>query len=169
MARVQHATAAVKGEKEQAYESPRALVRQLGLRWAGGPDFDLDAAAAVDGSNAVAPRWLSTAQDALHPNRRWEGRAVWCNPPYARIQDWVQKAEAEVVRGSCDVVVMLLPVRAASAWWHMICHGGLWRLDPIKGRVAFIDPKTGKPRSGNFEASVGAVCRLPYIQAADHR
>jgi len=58
--------------------------------------------------------------------------AVWCNPPYGRLIGlWVEKAFHESRWGT---VVMLLPARTDTSWWHEYC---------MEGEVMFI---CGRPK-----------------------
>lgn len=68
----------------------------------------------------------------------WKGR-VWCNPPYGReIGKWVAKAAREVVRrDGPELVVMLLPARTDTSWWHEYCMRAEVRF--IRGRLCFDD------------------------------
>jgi len=60
----------------------------------------------------------------------WEG-AVFVNPPYGReIGKWVRKGYE-----SPATVVMLLPSRTDTAWWHDYCMKGEIRF--IRGRLKF--------------------------------
>lgn len=48
--------------------------------------------------------------------RDWDGGAVWVNPPYSKCREFVAKAAAEARAGA--TVVMLLPARTDTRWWH---------------------------------------------------
>lgn len=51
-------------------------------------------------------------------NHEWGGETVFCNPPYGRaIAQWVRKCSMEASRKD-TVVVMLLPARTDTRWWH---------------------------------------------------
>lgn len=65
----------------------------------------------------------------------WAGRC-WCNPPYGRqIGKWVEKAVKEVKRG-VPLVVMLLPARTDTKWFHDYClpYG---KIEFLRGRLKF--------------------------------
>jgi hypothetical protein len=67
----------------------------------------------------------------------------WMNPPYGpRMKQWIKKAWNESGLGS--VVVMLLPARTNSGYWHDYC---------FKGEVRFI---RGYPKFGNAEQGLKA-------------
>lgn len=75
--------------------------------------FDLDAAA--DATNARCKRYFDARTDGL--NQSWADARVWCNPPYGRqIGRWTAKAASEAVHAK--FIVMLVPARTDTAWWH---------------------------------------------------
>jgi phage N-6-adenine-methyltransferase len=96
-------------------------------------DFQLDAAASAD--NALCPFWYSEQQNAL--KRPWDGR-VWCNPPYGRqIGHWTAHARGQVECGNAELVVMLIPSRTDTRWWHDdVMRAQTVRL--IRGRLRFL-------------------------------
>ena len=101
--------------------------------------FTLDAAATPE--NAKCDRYYTKADDGL--KMPWGGH-VWCNPPYGKtIGLWVKKAyESATENGS--VVVMLLPARTDTKWFHSyILHRSEIRF--IAGRLKFGDAKTSAP------------------------
>lgn len=69
--------------------------------------------------------------------------AVWCNPPYGRqIRNWVRKGFEEACCGV--VVVMLLPARTDTSWWHEYCMRG--EILFLRGRLCFDDnPRNRAP------------------------
>jgi phage N-6-adenine-methyltransferase len=90
------------------WETPQAFFNVLNERfW-----FTLDACATEE--NAKCGEYYSPEDDAL--TKDWPG-VVWCNPPYSHgIGAWVRKAYHEASHGS--LVVMLIPARTDTAWWH---------------------------------------------------
>lgn len=99
-------------------------------------NFDLDACATK--KNAKCKRYY--AVNSLQ--KEWTGR-VWCNPPYGReIGSWVEKGfDSAVDYGS--LVVMLLPARTDTKWFHSYCAHGEIRF--IKGRLKFGNAKFNAP------------------------
>ena len=78
--------------------------------------FTLDACATAE--NAKCEIFYSPEQDGLA--QEWSGN-VWCNPPYGRqIGKWVQKA----FESTANIVVMLLPARTDTRWFHNYCLRG---------------------------------------------
>lgn len=99
-------------------------------------NFDLDTCAIPE--NAKCERYFTPEIDGL--SQSWGGYTAWCNPPYGReISKWVKKA-AE----SKALVVMLLPARTDTAWFHdYIYHKAEIRF--IRGRLKFGDGKNSAP------------------------
>ncbi len=91
--------------------TPQAFFDQLNARFA----FDLDAAASAE--NTKCETYFGQgglAEDALEAD--WGGLTVWLNPPYSVAGAFVAKAREEADKGA--TVVMLLPARTDTRWWH---------------------------------------------------
>lgn len=90
-------------------------------------NFDLDACAIPE--NAKCRRFYSPSDDGLA--QEWSG-TVWCNPPYGReIGKWIKKASE-----SNATVVMLLPARTDTRWFHDYIYGKT-EIRFVKGRLKF--------------------------------
>ena len=64
---------------------------------------------------------------------KWHG-VVFCNPPYGRtIGRWVARGWSAAKEGA--IVVMLLPSRTGTAWWHDYVMSGEVRF--LRGRLKF--------------------------------
>ena len=97
--------------------------------------FTLDVCATKE--NAKCATYYTPEQDGLAQD--WNG-TCWCNPPYGRqIGKWVRKA-AE----SNATVVMLLPARTDTAWFHDYIYGRA-EIRFIRGRLKFGDSKNSAP------------------------
>lgn len=95
--------------------------------------FELDAAASM--SNHLCDQWFGLdhpdtyRRDGL--SGKWQGR-TWVNPPYGRvIYDWVKKAASHD-----DLVVMLLPSRTDTKWFHDFVMPNA-DIQFLKGRLKF--------------------------------
>ena len=105
--------------------------------------FDLDVAA--DAANARCERYFDASTDGLAQS--WRGR-VWCNPPYGRvIGQWTAKAAVEASI-SATLIVMLVPARTDTAWWHTA--GRTARVEFLRGRLRF----KGAPASAPFPSAI---------------
>jgi phage N-6-adenine-methyltransferase len=89
--------------------------------------------------NAKCKRFFTPEMDGL--KQEWTG-VCWCNPPYGRqIGKWVEKACK-----SCATVVMLLPARTDTKWFHdYIYNKPNVEIRFIKGRLKFGDSKNSAP------------------------
>ena len=91
--------------KKEEWETPQALFDELDKEF----HFDVDVCALPE--NAKCDRYYTPEIDGL--KQSWQG-VCWCNPPYGRkIGEWVAKAAK-----SEAVVVMLLPARTDTRWFH---------------------------------------------------
>jgi len=72
----------------------------------------------------------------------WTG-VCWCNPPYGReIEKWVKKAYISAIEGA--TVVMLLPARTDTRWFHDWIYGKT-EIRFIRGRLKFGGAEHGAP------------------------
>lgn len=94
--------------------------------------FSLDAAASD--SNAKCPIYFTKRENALLKN--WGGYSVFCNPPYGReIGAFVKKAYEESKKPNTSVV-MLLPARTDTRWFHEYILGKA-EIRFLRGRLKF--------------------------------
>ncbi len=109
------------------------------LNWRFGP-FDLDPCA--DAANAKCAKFYTMQDDGL--SQSWEGHNSFINPPYGRgIEKWIKKAYEES-RKENTKVVMLIPARTDTKYWHQY----VMRADEIhfvKGRLKFGDSENAAP------------------------
>lgn len=117
--------------KTDLWETPQELFDELNQEF----HFTLDVCATAE--NAKCERFYSPTDDGL--SLPWDG-VCWCNPPYGReISKWVAKA----YESNC-LVVMLLPARTDTKWFHKYCllYG---EIRFIKGRLRFGNAKNAAP------------------------
>jgi len=143
------------------WETPAEVFDPLNAEF--GP-FDLDAAATK--TNTKAPYYYTKVGDGLRGD--WTGRAVWLNPPYGTgIAQWISKAFNQTLdggRGPASVVVVLVPARTDTEWWHTFVepYRGTPRVEVrfLKGRVPFVRAD-GKRSRAPFPSVVLIFRRLP--------
>ena len=112
-------------------ETPQYLFDELDKEF----HFETDVCALPQ--NAKCNRYFTPEVDGL--KQEWTG-VCWCNPPYGRvIANWVKKA-AE----SHATVVMLLPNRTESPWFHDYILGRA-EVRFIRWRVKFVGEKYNAP------------------------
>lgn len=122
------------------WETPPRLFARLNDEFG----FTLDVAARA--GNSKCQRYC---RDGLA--ECWTGR-VFCNPPYGRgLIKWIDKALAE--RAHCELIVLLLPARTDTRWWHR-CVMRAEEVRLTEDRVYFISPETRKPRRAPFGAAI---------------
>ena len=104
--------------------------------------FTLDPCA--DEFNHKCDRYYTKEQDGLLQS--WEDETVFCNPPYGReIGKLVQKCFLEVEDGGCKCVVMLIPARTDTQWFHKYIYNNAAEIRFIKGRLKFGDSDNSAP------------------------
>lgn len=108
--------------------------------------FELDVAASL--ANTQCATFFAREDNALE--RDWLRQVCWLNPPYSQCRAFVAKAVAEAAKG-CTVVV-LVPARTDTRWWHESVWDGLQhRPRPgvevrfLKGRLQFVGARDPAP------------------------
>lgn len=92
--------------------------------------FDIDVCALPE--NAKCQKYYTPEIDGL--SQPWTG-VCWCNPPYGReVGKWVRKALLSSAVGA--TVVMLLPARTDTRWFHDYIYGRA-EVRFIRGRLKF--------------------------------
>lgn len=136
--------------KDVEWETPQAVFDKLDAEFG----FTLDAAASEE--NHKCARYYTKAENGLRQS--WQGERVFLNPPYGReLAAWVEKAFDEVYRRWCPLVVMLLPARVDTQWFHRyLYHRAEVRF--VEGRLKFGNTNTNAPF-----ASMIAILRNPRI------
>ena len=116
------------------WETPQDLFNKLDQEF----NFGLDACALPE--NAKCKKYYTPMQDGL--SQEWKG-TVWCNPPYGRnVVKWVKKAYEASKAGA--TVVMLLPARTDTRWFHDYINGQA-EVRFLKGRLKFGGAKNSAP------------------------
>lgn len=120
--------------KTDLWATPQELFDELDKEF----HFELDVCATPE--NAKCRKFYTKEQDGLA--QPWKGR-VWCNPPYGReIGQWVRRAFFAAVAGA--TVVMLLPARTDTRWFHEYIYGKA-EVRFIRGRLKFGDARNSAP------------------------
>ena len=131
-------TGAALSANDDTWATPIKFFEELNKEFS----FGLDAAA-LQASTLVKSNWYGpdhedeTRRNAL--TRNWakdsNGAPIWLNPPYGRaMKNWTAKANAEAIGGGA-VIVLLLPSRTDTSWWHEHCMQHEIRF--IRGRLKF--------------------------------
>jgi len=119
--------------KTDLWETPQELFDKLNAEFG----FDLDVCALPE--NAKCTRYYTPEEDGL--KQPWSG-VCWCNPPYGQgVGDWVRRALFASAAGA--VVVMLLPARTDTRWFHeYIYRRENVEIRFLRGRLKFGGKKT---------------------------
>lgn len=104
--------------------------------------FNLDPCALPE--NAKCEKYFTPEINGLAQS--WGGGCkVFCNPPYGRqIYDWVKKAYNES-RKPDTTVVMLIPARTDTRYFHEFIYHRAKEIRFIKGRLKFGSAKNAAP------------------------
>lgn len=124
------------GRSKQDYETPEdfldAVKCLLGIQ-----QFSIDLAASAE--NAKADRFYGVAENALvcpwTPFCSFTDQWAWCNPPFAQIAPWVEKASHEADAGG--QIAMLLPAAVGANWYRDWVHKRAQVL-ALNGRLTFV-------------------------------
>lgn len=101
--------------------------------------FVLDAAATD--KTAKCPAYYTPENCGLTNSwgRGGKGQAVFCNPPYGReIGKWVKKAHDEAQKYPGTIIVLLIPARTDTSYFHDYIYGKA-EIRFVRGRLKFTD------------------------------
>ncbi|EPJ4017624.1 phage N-6-adenine-methyltransferase [Klebsiella pneumoniae] len=149
-------------DQRDLWRTPPALFACLNAEFC----FQLDAAAAQH--NALCKKFITAEQNTLETP--WDDYLsipgyVWLNPPYSDITPFVKKAAAE----SANQIgtVMLVPADTSVGWFKEAIQTASEVRFITAGRLAFNNPVTGKPVSGNNKGSMLIIWH-PYPRTHCH-
>lgn len=122
--------------------------------------FTLDPCATFE--NHKCDKYYTLEDDGL--SKSWENEVVFVNPPYSDIGQWVKKAHYEATYNSATVV-MLIPARTDTKYWHNYIMSDANKIYFIKGRLKFANPFTSVSNSAPFPSAVVVFHRVksPFI------
>ena len=102
-------------------------------------NFDL----ACSEENMLCPNGFTKEQNSLTQEWHKYKRRAWLNPPYSRkMKQWFDKAVEAQKKGT--FVAMLVYARTDTKWWHECVLPNVTSIRFIKGRVKFLDSRTGE-------------------------
>ena len=111
------------------WETPKYFFEKLNREF----DFNLDTASSHE--NAKCERYFTESDNGLKQD--WKGN-VFCNPPYGReIGDWVKKSYEESLTNTEGVIVLLIPARTDTRYWHDYIFNKASEIRFLKGRLKF--------------------------------
>ena len=110
------------------WETPQTFFDELNKEF----NFTLDVASTDE--NAKTKNHFTIESDGL--SNKWKGN-VFCNPPYGKeIGLWVKKAYEESLTNN-GVIVLLIPARTDTRYWHDYIFGKAKDIRFLRGRLKF--------------------------------
>ena len=123
--------------ENEEWETPIDFYNELNKEF----NFNLDPCALP--ANAKCEKFFTPSDDGLSQN--WEGYVAFCNPPYGRkIYDWVKKCYEESRKENTQVV-MLIPARTDTKYFHEFIYHKAKEIRFIRGRLKFGGAKNSAP------------------------
>jgi phage N-6-adenine-methyltransferase len=127
------------GRSETVVQTPTEFIVAV-KRYLGITQFGYDLAASAD--NAQALYYYDEEANSL--SKDW-GRLDydmwnWLNPPYDRIQPWVEKASANTAR-----IAVLIPASTGANWWRDYVDG-FANILLLNGRLTFVGHTSPYPK-----------------------
>lgn len=93
--------------------------------------------------SAKCPKFYTPRENGLVQD--WQGERVFCNPPYGRqISEWVMKCYHEGNKPG-TLVVLLIPVRTCTRYFHQYIYKIAHDIRFIKGRLRFVGAASPAP------------------------
>ena len=93
----------------------------------------------------------------------WQGETVFCNPPYGKpMKDWVRKCYEESLKPN-TLVVMLIPARTDTSYFHQYIYNKARDIRFIKGRLKFGDAVNAAP----FPSMLVVFTSNPYYRTSN--
>ena len=124
--------------------------------------FELDAASTD--VNAKCLLFFDKEDNALDNKNKWHPHnSIFVNPPYGRdeIYPWVEKAFHESQKGC--IVVMLLPARTDTAWFHDWVLGRA-EIRFLRGRIKFANINGDLVENSAPFPSIIVIFKPPYLR-----
>ena len=124
-------------ESRQAVSTPPALVEYVKGRW----PITVDLAA--DEFNALCPQWIGEDANSLGVNwmsrllvpYSWPRPVGWLNPPFGKLDPWMEKCRTESLRGAH--ILSLVPASIESGWFSQHINRGPCTVYVLHGRLKF--------------------------------
>lgn len=130
-------TAVMFSSKTNEWSTPQDFFDELNKEF----NFTLDPCATPE--NAKCEKYYTKEDDGLKQD--WSGETVFCNPPYGRaIKDWVKKCYEESKKPN-TTVVMLIPARTDTSYFHDYIYHKAKEIRFIRGRLKFGNAKNSAP------------------------
>jgi phage N-6-adenine-methyltransferase len=114
--------------KSDEWETPQHFFNKLNKIY----KFTLDPCCTKE--TAKCEKFYTPQDNGL--SKSWTDETVFVNPPYGDIKTWVKKAHDESVNNNA-VVVLLIPARTDTRYWHDFIMKEAESIYFVKGRLKF--------------------------------
>ena len=114
--------------KSDEWETPQDFYERLNGEF----NFTLDPC--CTSKNAKCAKYYTREEDGL--SKSWANEVVFVNPPYSEVGAWVKKAHDESTHNNATVV-MLIPSRTDTRYWHDYIMSAAGTIYFVKGRLKF--------------------------------
>lgn len=127
-------------ESRQAVSTPPALVEYVKGRWPIAIDLAAGLANTIcnyfisQAANSLQIDWAATLQVRGQSNP-WPRPVGWLNPPFGKLDPWLEKCRLEALRGAH--VVSLVPASIESGWFKQHVYEGPCTVHVLHGRLKF--------------------------------
>ena len=123
--------------KDQTWATPQSFFDKLNKEF----QFTLDPCCTHE--TAKCKKHYTVLENGL--TQDWSGEIVFVNPPYGReIYNWVKKCSEESKKENTNVV-MLIPARTDTKYFHEFIYKKASEIRFIKGRLKFGNSKNSAP------------------------
>jgi site-specific DNA-methyltransferase (adenine-specific) len=130
-------TAVMFSSETDLWATPQEFFNELDKEF----NFDLDPCATSE--NAKCDKYFTVLENGLKQD--WKGHKVFCNPPYGRaIRDWIKKCYEESLKPN-TTVVMLIPARTDTTYFHDYIYHKAKEIRFIRGRLKFGNATNSAP------------------------
>jgi phage N-6-adenine-methyltransferase len=118
------------------WETPPELFNNLNTVFS----FDIDVCATA--KNTKCQKYYTPEIDGL--KQPWHNhKTCWCNPPYPKAKEWLEKAWQEAYKGA--TTVCLIAARPDTRYWHDIVFLHARAICFLRGRLKFVGAKHSAP------------------------
>jgi phage N-6-adenine-methyltransferase len=115
--------------------------------------LDVDPATCLFAQSRIgAAKYYTKENDGL--SQPWHGR-VWLNPPYSRVEEFVDKLRREIASGNVTAAIMLVNNFSDTAWFHQAASAASALCFP-RGRIFF------EREDGPADSPLQAQCFFYY-------
>jgi len=135
--------------KSDEWETPQSFFNKLNKTY----KFTLDPCSTSE--SAKCEKYYTLEDDGL--SKSWKNETVFVNPPYGKIKVWVKKAHDESINNGA-VVVMLIPARTDTRYWHDYIMEEADSIYFVRGRLKF----GNSPNSAPFPSAVVVFDRTRF-------